>query len=277
VFGEGGGCANKQVHIFGMGSSFSAPSYQSPTLPVELVINILSCVSLYDLVSCRLVNRNFNDIIDSSECLQHQIDTAVAGVMDNPRSTLSLRARRNALAQRQEAWDTCQPRSTTSIRLGITPKNDGRETLLRLNTLREQGAYTILSLAVCDDNDLIAMGSLSSPINFAVHDPYQVHLHSLEVDLLRISCGGGEHPAAGKSTLYIKGSLGNPRWEEMKIHGNLLAVHLEHIKSSLYDLPDSELWLFDWKAGDNLAVGSTSPANDQSLTYQIKVLEGRRN
>jgi hypothetical protein len=101
--------------------------------------------------------------------------------------------------------------------------------------------------------------------------------HYLKVDLLRISCGGGEHPPAGKSTLHIKGSLGNPRWEEMKIHGNLLAVHLEHIKSSLYDLPDSELWLFDWKAGDSLAVGYTSPANDQSLTDQIKVLEGRRN
>jgi hypothetical protein len=261
-----------------MGTSFSAPGDQNRTLPVELVINILSCLSLHDLVSCRLVNRNLNDIIDSSERLQHQIDTAVAGVVDSPSSTLSLLERRLTLARRQVAWDTCQPRSTTSFKsrdrfsLQITPKYDRNEPF-HLNALREQGEYKIISLAVCDNSDLIAMGSVSPPTN-GLYDLNHSSLRSFEVDLLRISCGGGEHPAAGKSTLHIKNVLvrGNDRREmEMKIHTSLLAVHLERVSFS-YALPDSELWIFDWKSGEKLAVGTTSPADDQSLTYTILIL-----
>ena len=250
-----------------MGTSFSAPRNEIHTLPAELVINILSYLSLHDLFSCRLVDRQLNDIINGSQHLQHQIDTAIAGVEDNPNSTLSLLARRGALARRQLAWDTCQPQNTTvtSFKRGLKDfmrKHNGNEILLRCN-IREKEDYWVSSLAVCDNNDLIAMGSVS-PFNntTGLHGPNQSDLDSFEVDLLSISCGGGEHPAARKSTLCIKSISRDDRWEtQMKIHTNLLAVHFSCVSSCSGSFP-SELWILDWKTGEKIAVGITCPADD---------------
>lgn len=189
-----------------MGTFFSTPRDDNRTLPVELVINILSFLPLHDLVSCRLVDRKPNNIINDSQYLQHQIDTAIAGVVDNPSSTLSLLARRRALAQRQVTWDTCQPQKTTSFIYFLdNARKHNNERLLCLNNLREKGEYKLISLAVCDDNDLIAVGSVSPLINTTgFHGPNQSGLNSFEVDLLCLSCGGGEHPPHQK---YFKRCL----------------------------------------------------------------------
>ena len=255
-----------------MGTSFSAARDEKRTLPAELVINILSYLSLHDLVSCQLLYRELNDIINGSQHLQHQIDTAAAGVVDNPRSTLSLVARRRALTRRQTAWDTCQPQNTISESIkgdymDIVPKHDRNESLLRCN-LREKEEYQDISLAVCNDNDLIAMGSLNPLINpTGFHGPNQFDLDSFDldsfdVDLLSISRGGGEHPAAGKSTLRIKNISRDYRWEtQMEIHANLLAVHFSCVRSGLGVVFPSELWILDWKTGEKLAVGTNVPAD----------------
>ena len=266
-----------------MGTSLSASRNKNCSLPEELVIEILSYLSLNDLVSCRLIDRELNDIINGSQHLQHQIDTAVAGVVDNPDSTLSLLARRSALARRQVAWDTCQPQNTTSferpsqdfLKSEVAPKHERNETLLRLNNLREKGEYKIVSLAVCNNNDLIAMGSVSPLINSAgFHDSNQSDQHSFEVDLLSVSCGGGEHPAARKSTLRIK-NISRSYWKEiqMKIHTNLLAVHLMYYDPHSGLFP-SELWILDWKNGEKLAVGTTGPAGEAIFDLCALVLEG---
>jgi len=75
------------------------------SIPEELLIET-PCLSFHDLASCRRVNCALNSIIDNSTLLQHQIEKAIAGVMDNPYSNLSLIDRRAALSRRQEAWDT---------------------------------------------------------------------------------------------------------------------------------------------------------------------------
>ena len=238
-----------------MGTSLSAPRNlnENCTLPAELVIKILSYLSIHDFVFCRLVNRHLNDIINGSQHLQHQIDTAIAGVEDNSNSTLLLLARRSALARRQLAWDTFQPQNTTSFKsLGFTdevPKYNRNETLLRRN-LRGKGGYGGYKIAVCDNNDLIAIGLLSPFINTTgFYGPNQSDLDSFEVDLLSISCGGGEHPAARKSTLCIKNISRYDHWEtQMKIHTNLLAVHFRCTGSQSGLFP-SELWILDWKTG----------------------------
>ena len=273
-----GTCLERTIN--GMGTTFSAPCDEKRTLPAELVINILSYLSVNDLVSCRLLYRELNDIINGSQHLQHQIDTAVAGVVDNPRSTLSLVARRRALARRQVAWDTCQPQNTVSESLkvpyrNIVPNNDRNESLLICN-LREKGIYKVSSFAVCDDNNLIAMGSLKPLIDTTASGPNQSHLDSFEVDLLSISRGGGYHPAARKSTLHIKNILRNHRNEtRMVIHTNLLAVHFMVVSGTgLGGLFPSELWVLDWKTGEKLAVGTQLFL--QILDLRTVVLEGQR-
>jgi hypothetical protein len=84
------------------------------SFPVELIIDILLRLSLHDLTTCRRVNRTLNSIINSSQAIQHLIDTVVAGVVDNPNSDLSLSERRAALARRQKAWDTGTPQCITT-------------------------------------------------------------------------------------------------------------------------------------------------------------------
>ena len=160
------------------------------------------------------------------------------------------------------AWDTCQPTSFKSRDYAdIAPEHDTNETLLRLNNLREKGKYKIISLAVCDQNDLIAVGSVSPVINTtSFRGPNQSGLDSFEVDLLRISCGGGEHPAAKKCTLHIKNILmDDDRGTQMKIHMNLLAVHFRYYQHGFFP---SELWIFDWKTGKRLAVGTIGSADE---------------
>jgi hypothetical protein len=140
-----------------MGASHSIASDHNRTLPTELIIDILSCLALHDLTSCHRVNRHLNDIINSSERLQHKIDTAVAGVVDNPNSTLSLLERRDAFARRQKAWDTCQPQRTTSA-TKLFPDEVSNGTCLRLLPLRQQGLFSMAGVAVSVDVDLIAVG-----------------------------------------------------------------------------------------------------------------------
>ena len=96
-----------------MGASHSVVGDQS--VPVELVIKILSYLAVADLTSCRSINHTLRDIIDASPDLQHQIDTALAGVVDNYRIKMSLSERRRALRLEQEAWDSCKPQFTKSF------------------------------------------------------------------------------------------------------------------------------------------------------------------
>src|SRR5882762_5423329 len=96
-----------------MGTSHSTIGDRD-SIPVELVIKILLYLSVADLTSCQSVNRTLHNIIDGSQHIQHQIATALAGVVDNPSATLSFPERRRALACRQEAWDNFKPQFTTT-------------------------------------------------------------------------------------------------------------------------------------------------------------------
>jgi hypothetical protein len=145
-----------------MGVSCSIANDSVSILPEELVVKILSSLAVSDLVPCRRVNRHLNSIIDSSKLLQHHIDTAVAGVVDNSHLPLSLLERKDALARRQEAWDNFQPQRTATSKVSRMeaqakpPDLDG--TWLHVDPLRE-GYHVMEHLAVCpDNNDLFAIG-----------------------------------------------------------------------------------------------------------------------
>jgi hypothetical protein len=88
----------------------------------------------------------------------------------------------------------------------------------------------------------------------------------LEVDLLCFSLGGDEHPSARDSTLFVKKISEEDRAEwkmTMEIHKNLLAVLLKpgyfRDHSACHD---HELWIFDWKTGEKIAVGVISTTGD---------------
>lgn len=102
-----------------MGASYSCSVVDGDDLcfrsfPVELVLDILLYLPIRDLTSCQCVNRAIHSLIENEESIQHRMETVIMGVMDNPRSSLSLCERRVALARRQQAWDTLKPQITTT-------------------------------------------------------------------------------------------------------------------------------------------------------------------
>jgi hypothetical protein len=171
-----------------MGASYSTIDSQDhgfQSFPVELVIDILLCLSLHDLTTCRRVNRTLNSIINDSQAIQHLIDTVVAGVVDNPNSDLSLSERRAALARRQKAWDTGTPQSITTSQSHHLPQVnqngiyfmllsnqivyrsaphpnqawDGLWSRSHLSPLPRRDRSDAIAFAVClEENDLVAVG-----------------------------------------------------------------------------------------------------------------------
>jgi hypothetical protein len=74
--------------------------------------------------------------------------------------------------------------------------------------------------------------------------------------------GGDEHPSAQESTLLVKNVLEGDRnlWRmRMEIHKSLLAILL---KPTLVLGNGSQLWIFDWKTGEKIAVGVMNTIGD---------------
>ena len=118
------------------------------SLPTELVVKIIMYLPLHDLASCRRLNRTINGIVESSQWIQHHISVVAAGVIDNPKSTLSLPDRRDALTCRQEAWDTCKPQRTTTRCLA--------QSFCLFALLRQNGIYFMLHHPHADDRHSVA-------------------------------------------------------------------------------------------------------------------------
>ncbi|KIL70493.1 hypothetical protein M378DRAFT_156644 [Amanita muscaria Koide BX008] len=77
----------------------SVPATISPTLPRELVERTLLLLDTKSVLKCRLVNREFNAIIQSSTLLQYYLACTAAGVVDNPQSPLSYAERLDCLSR----------------------------------------------------------------------------------------------------------------------------------------------------------------------------------
>ena len=172
----------------GASCSIALDQCHNQSIPVELVTEILLYLPFNDLASCRRVNRTLNDIINSSAYFQHQFDTALAGIVDNPNATLSLPERRHALALRQEAWNNYKPQhietsnhesyfpnfiqngiyfrlhhpdfyNSVAYRWPSRSKQSLEGLWSCLSPLPRQNDYDIDALAVClEENDLVAVG-----------------------------------------------------------------------------------------------------------------------
>ncbi|KIL63044.1 hypothetical protein M378DRAFT_12418 [Amanita muscaria Koide BX008] len=81
----------------------------SVALPRELVEQILLLLDTKSVLTCRLVNREFNETIQSSTLLQYFLACKAAGVVDNPQSPLSYAERLEALKKREDAWRKLSP------------------------------------------------------------------------------------------------------------------------------------------------------------------------
>lgn len=85
------------------------------TLPVELVVRILSFLPFKDIVICTGVSRQFREIIDTSSTLEYILELGLCGLVDPGRGSFTTSERLLRLRQREAAWTALEWQSEWEI------------------------------------------------------------------------------------------------------------------------------------------------------------------
>ncbi|KAM6501846.1 hypothetical protein JOM56_001823 [Amanita muscaria] len=248
------------------------PATISLTLPRELMERILLLLDIEHILTCRLVNREFNESIQSSMLLQYFLACTAAGVIDNPRSSLSYAERLEALGKREDAWRNLNPVFEMTIEVNHPPSsistygltggayflkdsNQGDLHYCHLPSSPQEsprwiripghgpgegrpGNFVSFAIAVYE-HDLI-INVISSDIG----NEAGMQRHSLDLVLLNFSTGE-YHPLARQHRIHIQRSSSARPWVVPRIVGDNLAL-VVHSQNGTY--PDT-LFIFDWKTG----------------------------
>lgn len=90
-------------------------------LPYELTASILLNLELHDLLRIQQVNRAFRDTVLNSTELDYQLHAYIAGIIDNPHSSLPLSDRLDALKRSEKAWGAFDVQRRRKIALHHQP------------------------------------------------------------------------------------------------------------------------------------------------------------
>ncbi|KIL62092.1 hypothetical protein M378DRAFT_804991 [Amanita muscaria Koide BX008] len=238
-------------------------------LPHELVERIFLLLDTKSVLRSRLVNREFNAIIQSSTSVQYYLACEAAGVIDNPQSPLSYGERLEALKQREDAWRKLKPAFETTIKTNDLPSalyDLSAGNLFRLDKNRKELHYCRLPSSPQDSpqwfrilgygpswsGSIVGMGMavyehdlVVSVISDAADDVDNADMpqHTLYLVLVKLSTGE-YHPLARYPKIQVQRSFSALPYISVKIVGDNLAL-VVHDR-----LPHgSKLFIFDWKTG----------------------------
>ncbi|KAM6497491.1 hypothetical protein JOM56_007964 [Amanita muscaria] len=236
------------------------------------------------MLKCRLVNREFNAIIQSSTSVQYYLACKAAGVIDNPQSPLSYAERLEALRKWEDAWRKLTPVFETTIKVIDQPwtlfeltagnyflsDRNGKDLYYcRLPSSPQDnpqwfsipgygpgqswsGSIIGMSLAVYE-HDLVV-----NIISSEVGDQADMKRHSLDLVLLKLSTGE-YHPLARHPLIHVQRSPSARPYNVVKIVGDNLAL-------VVHDQDGGKLFIFDWKTGHKrLQHTATENAYDNSV------------
>ncbi|KIL63948.1 hypothetical protein M378DRAFT_648301 [Amanita muscaria Koide BX008] len=270
------------------------PARVSLTLPRELVERTFRLLDTTSILTCRLVNREFNEIIQSSTVLQYFLACKAAGVIDNPRSSLSYGERLKALWKREDAWRMLKPVFETTIKVnhpvnGTYDLTEGvffhdDENLKDLQNCQlpsspqdnprwnripglgpgegSPGLLANFGTAVYE-HDLI--------INVIVVDiGNQADTQWYSIDLVLLKYSTGEyHPLARHPRIHVQKS---PE-AVLQFMSRIVGDHLALIVQSLDDNVPDKLFIFDWKTGcKRLQHETTGYVYSESLFLSPEIL-----
>ncbi|KAM6499997.1 hypothetical protein JOM56_005505 [Amanita muscaria] len=250
-----------------------APVPATISLPRELVERIFLLPDIKSILTCRLINREFNEIIQSSTVLQYFLACKAAGVLDNPRSLLSYSERLEALNKWEDAWKNLKPVFETTIKVDHQPSTisiyalTGGSYFLDDDNLRDLH-YCRLPSSPQDNPRWIRIpahpgeGRPGYFVNFALseyeHDlminvisseieldqPHTQPQYSIDLVLLKFSTGE-YHPLARHPRIHVQRSFSARPFVIPRIVGDNIALV---VRSADVMLPD-KLFIFDWKTG----------------------------
>ncbi|KAM6499814.1 hypothetical protein JOM56_005322 [Amanita muscaria] len=260
------------------------------TLPYELMERILLLLPAEYVQICRLVNRALNETIQSSTLLQYFQACQAAGVIDNPRSSLSYAERLQALKKRAEAWrklkpvfemtilDTHSPtssicRSTEGVYF-ITDDNRKDLNYCHLPSfpqdnprwIRIPGHGPALDWSGILVNFAAALHEHDLIVNFITYAyltfQSNMQLHSLDLVLLKFSTGE-YHPLAHRPRIHVQRSLEVKPWVVSRIVGDNLALIVHSQDGAFSD----KLIIIDWKTGHKLLQHEATENAYSSLVF----------
>ncbi|KAM6498857.1 hypothetical protein JOM56_006805 [Amanita muscaria] len=215
------------------------------------------------MLKCRLVNREFNAIIQSSTLVQYCLACKAAGVVDNPQSPLSYAERLEALNKREDAWRKLEPvfEITIDAHAGISELTAGyvfggknRKDLycshlpssprdnLQSFSIPGHGPGQSWSGSICGHGMAIYEHDLLvNVISSEVGNQADLQRYSLDLVLLKFSTGE-YHPLARHPRIHVQRSPSARPYAKVSIVGDHLAL--------LVDGEDgSKLFIFEWKTG----------------------------
>ncbi|KIL62129.1 hypothetical protein M378DRAFT_166112 [Amanita muscaria Koide BX008] len=221
------------------------------------------------MLKCRIVNREFNAIIQSSTLLQYYLACKAAGVVDNPQSPLSFPERFEALRKREDAWRKLNPVFETTIkpidlpsplyeltagnyflsdenqkdlsycRLPSSPQDSPQWVSIPCHGPEQSWSGSIVDMGMAIyEHDLVVNIIASEVGNQAAETGMQ--RHSLDLVLLKFSTGE-YHPLADRPIIHVQRSSAEP-YANIRIVGDNLAL-------VVHDQDGSKLFIFDWKTG----------------------------
>ncbi|KAM6497457.1 hypothetical protein JOM56_007930 [Amanita muscaria] len=244
------------------------PATISLTLPRELVEHILLLLDTRSILKCKLVNREFNAIIQSSTLVQYYLACKAAGVIDNPQSPLSYGERLEALKRREDAWKKLKPVFETTIKvieyesstfyelsagnyfildkswknlyyclLPSSPQDNPQWLRIPGHGPGKSWSGFILEIGMAVyEHDLVV-----NVISSEVRNQAGIQRHSVDLVLLKFSTGE-YHPLARRQLLHVQRSTLAEPYTSIKIVGDSLAL-------VIHDHDGSKLFIFDWKTG----------------------------
>ncbi|KAI0752690.1 hypothetical protein C8Q80DRAFT_1217173 [Daedaleopsis nitida] len=216
------------------------------SLPLELLIAVLTNLDWRDLLRCRQVCMFFKDYVDHDVTAQYKIELAVAGMEDGPPSILTPSDRLSILRERQKAWRSLKWKSRQEYPMlggnvwelygGMLAQAD-REGLLTVTQLpSKQWKIPDMGIAVRDFSMDPAQDLLIIVENVrADHVLHcRVHLRSLQT--------GAVHPAAKGGILeHTPLRIGHDSYT-IQTSENLLGLLVEGDE-------ERELLIWDWQTG----------------------------
>ncbi|KAM6497732.1 hypothetical protein JOM56_005680 [Amanita muscaria] len=245
------------------------PATISLTLPRELMERILLLLDIKFMLKCRLVNREFHAIIQSSTLLQYYLACKASGVIDNPQSPLSYAERLEALKDREDAWRKLKPVFEMTIKANDLPstlyeltagnfflgdKNRKDLYYCRLpSSPQDNPQWFRISghgpgQSWSDSGSIIEMGMalyehdlVVNVISSEVGNQADMQRHSLDLVLLKFSTGE-VHPFALHPLIHVQRSPSSQPYISIKIVGDNIAL-------VVHDEDGSKLFIFDWKTG----------------------------
>ncbi|KAK7692370.1 hypothetical protein QCA50_003995 [Cerrena zonata] len=239
----------------------------NPSLPTELIIEILHFVDIQSLLMCRLACKDWNEIIQSDVSLVYKQELAVAN-MEDGNTDMSVVERLHLLREHQDAWEKHEFTDDTVINMHPLPHlawDLQGGVLSQQTTLRSLTFYQIPSRLRGIRSRMWSMDDLDIPFaDFGLDpsqdllvlaespklddDPYVDHVKSPSVLInhnsnihkihLRTLMNGVTHPLASNSILQY-GSSYPHHHHNIRVFGDYLAVCWKH----------SLLVIWDWMSG----------------------------